>query len=195
MSAQEGGLASAIVTPRLALIPVGIDVLRADLDGRGELAHALGVAVPDDWPPDLYDADAIHWTIRALERDPRAANWLTHYFVLRATTVSPAPLLVGAGGFKGLPDDTGTVEIGYSIVTSHRRQGLATEAARGFLDRAFAERAVWRVIAETLPDLVASIGVMEKIGMRLVGAGSERGVIRFAITREEYEGSSNGVPE
>jgi RimJ/RimL family protein N-acetyltransferase len=195
MNAQEGGFATAIVTPRLALIPAGLDVLRADLAGRPALADALRVMVPDDWPPDLYDANAIHWTIRALERDPRTANWLTHYFALRSTTGSGTPLLVGAGGFKGLPDDTGTVEIGYSIVTSQRRQGLATEAALGFLARAFAEPAVSRVIAETLPDLVASIGVMEKIGMRLIGAGSEPGVIRFAIAREEYEGSSSPVPE
>ncbi|MGH7506225.1 MAG: GNAT family N-acetyltransferase, partial [Longimicrobiales bacterium] len=178
MNALDGAHAHGILTARLALIPATAEALHADLAGGAALAAALDVDVPDDWPPDLYDADAIHWTLRALERDPVAATWLGHYFVLRAIPPATArPLLIGTGGFKGAPDATGTVEIGYSIVTSHRRQGFATEAALGLLGYAFADAAVRRVTGETLPDLVASIGVMEKVGMRLVGAGSEAGVI------------------
>ncbi len=52
--------------------------------------------------------------------------------------------------------------------------------------RAFANPAVRRVIGETLPELSPSIGVMQKCGFRLVGAGSEAGVIRFELTGEAY---------
>jgi len=79
-----------------------------------------------------------------------------------------------------------TVEVGYGIVSEQRRRGYATEVTRGLLSRAFALPGVRRAIAETLPELVGSIGVLEKCGFRLLGAGSEPGVIRFELLREEF---------
>jgi len=43
------------------------------------------------------------------------------------------------------------------------------------------------VIAETLPELTPSIGVLRKCGFELIGEGSEPGVIRFERTRAAYE--------
>ena len=200
---RAGEQPADILTPRLLLRPASLEVLRADLEGRAALAKALRAVVPADWPPDLYDAGAIQWSIRALERNPAVSGWVTYYF-LRTSPAGAPPLLLGAGGFKGPPDDEGTVEIGYSIVQSERRHGYATESARGLLARAFAHPRVRRVAAETLPDLVASIGVLEKIGMNLVRRGidqrakdadsagwREAGVIRFEIDRASYELSSH----
>jgi RimJ/RimL family protein N-acetyltransferase len=42
------------------------------------------------------------------------------------------------------------------------------------------------VIAETLPELTPSIGVLGKCGFHLIGEGSEPGVIRFELTRAAY---------
>ena len=53
---------------------------------------------------------------------------------------------------------------------------------------AFAHREIESVTAETLPDLTASIRVMEKCGMRFVGDGNpEEGqrTVRYAITRNQ----------
>jgi RimJ/RimL family protein N-acetyltransferase len=96
-------------------------------------------------------------------------------------------LLVGTGGYKGPPAD-GTFEIGYAIVSDQRRRGYATELSRLMLARAFAVPGVRRAIAETLPELVGSIGVLENCGFRRIGAGSEPGVIRFELLREEFKG-------
>lgn len=190
---RAGGQPGDILTARLVLRPATAVTLRADLAGRAGLARALDAHVPDDWPPDLYDADAIGWTIRALERDPAAADWLGYYF-LRAADPN---VLIGVGGFKGPPDGDGVVEIGYSIVRSERRRGFATEASRGLLDHAFSDDRVRRVAAETLPDLVASIGVLVKLGMMLVprvapdpakeAGWPEPNVIRYEIDRRAYE--------
>jgi RimJ/RimL family protein N-acetyltransferase len=57
---------------------------------------------------------------------------------------------------------------------------------RGLLSQAFALPAVHRVIAETLPELAPSIGVLRKCGFGLIGDGSEPGVIRYELTRAEY---------
>ena len=86
--------------------------------------------------------------------------------------------LVGVVGYKGMPKD-GTVEVGYGIVAEHQRRGYATEATRALVDQAFATPGVTRVIAETLPGLAPSIGVLEKLKFTLIGEGSEPGVIRY----------------
>jgi [ribosomal protein S5]-alanine N-acetyltransferase len=95
-------------------------------------------------------------------------------------------VLIGTAGYKGPPAD-GTVEVGYGIVTDHRRRGYASEAVRGLVARAFRVPGVRRIIAETLPELTASIGVLRKCGFELIGEGSEPGVIRFERTRAAYE--------
>jgi RimJ/RimL family protein N-acetyltransferase len=60
------------------------------------------------------------------------------------------------------------------------------------IGRAFAFPDVRRVIAETLPELTPSIGVLRKCGFRFIGEGSEPGVIRFAITREQHAAITGG---
>ncbi len=169
-----------IRTERQELLPATPTLLRAELAGPDALAAATHAHVPKDWPPDLYDDAAIRWALDWLIWHPEQAAWSFYYFVL------PKPAgrtLVGLGGFKGAPTD-GAVEIGYSVVGSFQRRGFASEAVRGFVRFAFADRRVERVIAETLPHLVPSIGVLEKCGFAHVGDGSEPGVIRFALPRD-----------
>jgi RimJ/RimL family protein N-acetyltransferase len=54
---------------------------------------------------------------------------------------------------------------------------------RAFISRAFADARVRRVIAETMPNLEPSIGVLTKCGFAFTGDGSEPGVIRFTLDR------------
>lgn len=76
--------------------------------------------------------------------------------------------VVGGIGFHGPPRD-GVVEIGYGVVPSFRRQGVATEALRLVLDIARGHERVKRVCGRTTPDNVASQRVMLGVGMQLVG--------------------------
>ncbi len=141
-------------------------------------ASLLSVAPPPVWPPDLYDDDAVAWSLRELEQCPDRGPWRTYYFALKTERV-----LVGAGGYVNGPSDDGSVELGYSVLGAHQRKGYASEAVDAMVARAFAEPAVRRVIAHTYPDLVASIGVLKKNGFAHVGAGEQEGTIRFARTR------------
>jgi RimJ/RimL family protein N-acetyltransferase len=175
-----------ITTQRLTLVPGTPELGRAELRSRAELAARLGARVPAGWPPHLYDTPAVEYSVAQLECDPEQAGWSFYYFILRDEREA-APVLIGAGGYKGKPTAEGTVEIGYSIVAGYQRRGLATEAAAALVARAFHDARVVRVIAETLPGLTPSIGVLRKNGFRLVGGGSEPGVIRFELTRGEYE--------
>jgi RimJ/RimL family protein N-acetyltransferase len=99
-----------------------------------------------------------------------------------ATREEPCEL-AGICGFKGRPDESGSVEIGYSILASYQRQGLATEAVQRLVGWAFMHLNVNEVCAETLPHLSQSIGVLEKNGFQRTGRGSEAGVIRYVIKR------------
>jgi ribosomal-protein-alanine N-acetyltransferase len=173
-----------IETERLELVAGTPEMARAELDGVRHLAPLLNAEVPASWPPELYDEGAIRYSLARMEEAPEAAGWWLWYFVLRAgDAATPRRVLVGVGGFKGPPSDDGTVEIGYSIVSDYQRRGYASEAVRGFVAHAFALPSVRRVIAETLPDLAASIGVLERSGFTLIGAGSEPGVIRYELRR------------
>ena len=171
----------AIVTARLELIPASIEMLEAELRDAMELARLMGVSVPSSWPPDLYDAPAVQWSIDAMTADPEHRGWYFHYFVHPAGAQGRRTL-VGAGGYKGPPGD-GEVEIGYSILAEYRRLGFATEAACGLVARAFEDPRIVRVVAHTLPDLTPSIGVLEKCGFRFAGLGEEEGTIRYEIER------------
>ncbi len=171
-----------IVTERLDLVPAALGSVHAALIGAVALSSALKARVPSTWPPEYLDDAALHFTIARLEEEPSAAGWWMYFAVAR-----DAPpfgrVLVGTAGFKGPPSPDGTVEVGYGIVSEYQRRGYATEAVGGMLAHAFTFPEVSRVIAETLPALEPSIGVLRKCGFRFIGDGSGPGVIRFEVTR------------
>jgi RimJ/RimL family protein N-acetyltransferase len=173
-----------IVTERLVLVPATPELTQSALTGSSALAAALCAAVPATWPPEYLDAPALEYTLERLAEGPANAGWWLHFIVLKDG--GGGGTLIGSGGYKGPPSADGTVEVGYGIVSDHRRLGYAVEATRGLLANAFANPAVKRTIAETLPELAPSIGVLTKCGFRLIGEGSEPGVIRFELTRAEW---------
>lgn len=173
-----------ITTERLELVPATADQIRAALDGPDALAAALGAAVPPTWPPEFLDRAAFEFTLDRLSEGPEQADWWLHFVVLAGGTAGR--LLIGSAGYKGPPSPDGTVEVGYGIVRDQQRRGFASEAVRGLLGRAFREPKVRTVVAETLPELVGSIGVLTRCGFRLFGEGSAPGIIRFELTREAY---------
>jgi [ribosomal protein S5]-alanine N-acetyltransferase len=151
-------------------------MVEAELEGPDRLADLLGVALPPDWPPEHHGADRLRFTREALER-PEAAGWWLHYVVGAVTT---RPTLAGVVGYKGPPQD-GVVEIGYSIVPSQRRRGLATEACRALIAAAY-ERGAETIVAHTLPELEPSIGVLRKLGFA-PAESREPGVLAFRHAR------------
>jgi RimJ/RimL family protein N-acetyltransferase len=170
-----------IETARLALIPATARTTRAALMGRKALAQALELPVPESWPPDLLDDAALEYMRDKLDLGPEHAGWWLHFVVLRDGP--GGGVVIGTAGYKGPPDPgDGSVEIGYSVVRDFQRRGYATETARALVSCAFEVPEVRRVIAETLPGLTPSIGVLRKCGFRFIGDGSEPGVIRYELT-------------
>jgi len=125
----------------------------------------------------------MRYSIQQQQQSPAEQGWSFYYFATNQRQENPA--LVGAGGYKGGPGPDGSVEIGYSIMPAQRRRGYATEAAMGLIEYALRYPRVQRVTAETYPHLIASIGVLEKCGMSLIGPGSEPGVVLYEVRRDQ----------
>ncbi|EYD74729.1 GCN5-related protein N-acetyltransferase [Rubellimicrobium mesophilum DSM 19309] len=79
-------------------------------------------------------------------------------------------MLVGAGCIQNLEkDETKPLEVGWRLRPEHWGKGLATEAGRAMLGFAFDELEAEEVFAVANPDNVASLRVMERLGMRPLG--------------------------
>jgi ribosomal-protein-alanine N-acetyltransferase len=175
---SNSALLRLIQSPRLNLIAATTQLIEMDIEGRESLAPALGVNVPESWPPDLYGPRAMQFALTQLG-DATEQGWSFWYL---ATKDVPNEL-IGICGFKGWPDESGSVEVGYSILGDYQRRGYASEAVQRLTGWAFTHHNVNEVCAETLPHLTQSIRVLEKNGFVRAGAGSEAGVIRYAIQR------------
>jgi RimJ/RimL family protein N-acetyltransferase len=153
----------ALESRRITLIAATAELVEADLSGRGKLSALLDAVVPENWPPDLYERRAMEFALHSLQDSDGQEGWSFWYLLTRGAEQRE---VIGICGFKGRPDESGSVEIGYSLLNQFRVNGYAT-------------------CAETLPYLRQSIRVMEKNGFTFTGPGSEHGVVRYAVQRPD----------
>ena len=183
MAEGAGGQALRFIeSKRLRLVAATPHLVSRDLAGRATLGEALQVEVPDNWPPKLYDRLAMEFAFRRLD-NTAAQGWSFWYLIHKDEATER---VIGICGFKGRPNELGSVEIGYSILRQFRNLGYATEAVSRLVNWAFTFPVVREVCAETLPHLSQSIRVLEKNGFEFTGAGSEHGVIRYAVNRSRF---------
>jgi len=74
--------------------------------------------------------------------------------------------IIGDIGFKGIPDEVGTIDLGYGIVEAERRKGFAVEASAGLLHWAFARPAVRAITANCLISNKGSIKVLHSLNFK-----------------------------
>jgi RimJ/RimL family protein N-acetyltransferase len=163
-------LTTEIQTERLNLLALRPDQLRLILDDPGRLEQELGLPISR-----ANDSQPVRRAIGlkldkmsglATERHP----WYTYWLVV----VKAGPYGAGMAGFKGEPDQDGTVEIGYGIDPGYRNQGYTTEAARALIAWAFAHPACRAVIAPgTQKDNPASNRVLAKLDMHVYAETGE----------------------
>jgi [ribosomal protein S5]-alanine N-acetyltransferase len=95
--------------------------------------------------------------------------------------------MIGAAGLQPL-EDTGEIEIGYSIVKDFWGMGIGTEAARGWLDYGFRKAGLDRIVAVAIEENIASRRIMEKLGMRYetTEVHYDEPCAFYAISKEEF---------
>lgn len=172
-----------LVTDRLELLEVRREHKDAFQQGRDTLGRLLEVTVPANWP-EFPEALLPSTNDPGLTGVDGASTWPGYLFVDRSRRA-----LVGNGGYAGDPNDAGEVEIGYEVAPAHRNLGYASEAVRALLAHAISRPEITAVIAHTLAHENASVRVLRKCGMKLVGQeqSDEVGVIwRWRLGREEW---------
>jgi ribosomal-protein-alanine N-acetyltransferase len=94
-------------------------------------------------------------------------------------------------GLAGLRSSLGAREpqLVYALDPACRGQGLATEAATAVADYAFDELGYRELLASTDPPNLASIRVMERIGMRFLEASRAAGhpLVFYRLSRADWE--------
>lgn len=187
LEADRAGRPQAIRTPRLRLVPTDAASAAAGAEGSAELGAALGARVPAGWPPRVPGDDgsmtrqAFAFVRERLSAEPGLVGWWGWWALRPPRAGDGPPELVGTVSPKGPPDAEGTVELAWALTAEAEGQGYATEAAAGLLAWVRRDPRTRRVVAETLPELTGSLRVMEKLGMRPAGPGSEPGVVRWGL--------------
>lgn len=152
-------------TDRLFLLSTPLPVIRERLardDFHATLSTPAGercVHFPPEWPGAIL---------------PFFGTWATHFDPLHeewggVIVERSALVAVGQMGFKGRPDGAGDIELGYGLNPRHQGHGYATEMARALVRWGLARPGVRRVTAETRADNAASIRVLQKSGLHVVG--------------------------
>ena len=85
--------------------------------------------------------------------------------------------VIGGVGFVKNPDETGMVELGYSIAPEYRRNGYTFEACDAMVKWAFGNAEVKTIKAQCQKENIPSIKIMTKLRMQC----------------REYDGTITGI--
>jgi len=95
-------------------------------------------------------------------------------------------------GFCGLRpiEETPEIEILYGLVRERWGEGLATEAGHAVLTHAFLEVGLARVVGRTDSPNLASVRVLERLGMRFEGEHAVHGLptLHYGISQAAFRG-------
>jgi RimJ/RimL family protein N-acetyltransferase len=151
-----------------------------DLDDLARLFNDADVLryVGDGKPTTREEADR---TLQSIIR-----HWQTHGFGRWAAFDKRSEKFVGFGGLRSL---FGTPEVVYHLAKANWEKGLATELGRAALRFGFEDRGFDRIVAIAKPENVASIHVMNKLGMRFEKNATyyDIDVIQYEIHREDFK--------
>jgi ribosomal-protein-alanine N-acetyltransferase len=167
-----------IQTARLTIRPFTREMMLAALDDPAVAGALLGLHVAAGWPNDV-ERGVLAALTNQIERDPALADWQMQVFIQTEERV-----IIGTGGFKGRPDTTGMVDLGYGIAPAYQGQGYATEAGAALIAWAFAQPGVRRVFADCLATNPASARVLAKLGLRQLPPRGK--YLNGELTAEEY---------
>lgn len=178
MKFKENG----IMTPRLALVAITSESLRSEGSGDGLLGTITNAHVPLEWPPEHWEPHVFELLLKRIADAPTEVGW--HRYVALRHADKSRTLIGTLGGFRKA-ERSGDCEVGYSMLQDFQGKGYATEGMKALIDWALARSSLKTISAQTFPSLPKSIRVMEKCGMKYVGAGDEEGSVRYQWQRHD----------
>lgn len=132
-------------------------------------------------------AATIEETRESLRTRP-IAGYSKHGFGRLACVLKENGQIIGFAGLKYL-DELKDVDIGYRLMKAYWGRGLASEAARAVLDDGFTRLGLKRVLGLVDPANIASVRILEKLGLRANGTAVCFGqtAVRYVIGMEEWK--------
>lgn len=125
--------------------------------------------------------------------DGMLAHWEEHGFGMRMVLDAGSGRFLGECGLRFLEDGT-FPEISYGLLPVARGRGLATEAAAAAMREGFETLGFDTIVAFSRGDNTVSHRVLEKVGMRRIGAFGEgrHQVLRFRAERPLASAAGRG---
>ena len=95
--------------------------------------------------------------------------------------------MIGAAGLQPL-ENTGEIEVGYSVIKPLWGRGIGTEAARGWMEFGFNNFGLERIVAVAVVGNTASTRIMEKLAMRYEKTEEHYGeeCAFYAVSKEDF---------
>lgn len=161
-----------LLTQKVRMLPATRGSMRLLLRAPLAFFSALRIQQAADWPELRY----CDWAPRLLEQmgpSGEELGWWLWWVTERGGVPGQAERLLGHVGFRGPPSLDGDVELTCAIAPSARRQGIATESLEELIGWAFRTGRVRRVLARVSPMNAASLGMLRKLGFRMLEGATD----------------------
>jgi [ribosomal protein S5]-alanine N-acetyltransferase len=171
----------SISTQRLTLQPLSLEQLKMGLVSLNDLSASVGVQIVSSLFEGVVDR-AVRMKIEKMSSiDSKLHPWYTYWLIV----INQENTGAGMVGFKGVPNESGAVEIGYGIDPLFQRLGYMSEAVQAMIDWAFSHKECHRITATgVLPDNFASQKVLLRNGFIEIGQ-DEKG-INYEVERKNW---------
>ena len=167
-----------IVTSRLSLIAITPAMLLSEKSSDGRFGELIQCVIPGNWPPTDWEPHVLDFLLTQFAEHPEQLGWCRYVSLAHP---NGGRTLIGTLGAFTRAIRPSECEIGYSILSPHERQGLATEGAKALIEYLRRDPQLTSIIAHSFPSLPGSIRVMEKCGMVFDGKGEEPGTVRYRL--------------
>lgn len=148
-----------IETKRLKLIPMTYSFISKVLDDEKTAYEEFGIKSHDEWPSNDIK-EILPFLLKSLSPTSDPDGFGAWLFIDKMDDS-----IIGDGGFKGAPNDKGSIDIGYNIVKSKRRKGYAFEAVSALIKWGLSHPDVQQITADCLIENTPSINLLKKLGM------------------------------
>lgn len=167
-----------IHTGYLTLVPLTLQQLETGLASIKQLSAEMGLPLVSDLITENAER-AVRIKIEKMRAAPEALHaWFTYWLIV----IDSEKIGAGLIGFKGSPDETGTVEIGYGINPIFQGRGYMTEAVKAMVKWAFSHPECKKITAiGVLQDNFASRKVLVKNQFRELE--SDTGSVDYELDR------------
>jgi GNAT superfamily N-acetyltransferase len=159
---------ASLRTPRLLLVSLTLSQLQLCLSDLPALEAELGLTISRDVLTKRVQRAIRMKLKKMIKTDEPYHPWQTYWLIV----IKEDNFGAGLAGFKGVPNENGSTEIGYGIDPAYQNKGYMSEAVTVLVNWALAHPFCDEV---TATDVVnpASRRLLEKLGAQLVEENRE----------------------